>query len=151
MYGLVQAGIITHQALREHLKPYGYAPENVTQGLWIHTDRDINFTLVVDDFGIEYTNKKDADHLISYLKEKYEVTQDWTRGLYCGIKLKWEYKKLQLEISMPGYVKYALQKFQHPTPIRPHHSPHKWTAPKYGSTVTQMARPEDDSPELNTE
>ena len=55
---MMQAGIITHQALREHLKPYGYAPENVTQGLWIHTDRDINFTLVVGDFGIKYTHKK---------------------------------------------------------------------------------------------
>ena len=50
----MQAGIITHEALREHLKPYGYAPENITQGLWTHTDRDINFTLVVDDFGIKY-------------------------------------------------------------------------------------------------
>ena len=66
----MQAGIITHEALREHLKPYGYAPENITQGLWTHTDRDINFTLVVDDFGIKYTHKKYADNLISDLQEK---------------------------------------------------------------------------------
>ena len=65
MYGLVQAGIIAHEALKEHLKPYGYAPEKITQGLWTHKDRDINSTLVVDDFGIKYRNKKDAHHLIS--------------------------------------------------------------------------------------
>ena len=27
MYGLVQAGIITHDPLKEHLRPYCYAPE----------------------------------------------------------------------------------------------------------------------------
>ena len=54
MYGLVQAVIIANDALKGHLNPYGYTPANITQGLWTHTDRDINFTLVVDDFGIKY-------------------------------------------------------------------------------------------------
>ena len=76
MYGLVQAGIIVHEALKEHLKPYVYATAKITQGLWKHQYRDINFTLVVDAFGIRYSNKKGADHLISSLQEKYEVTQD---------------------------------------------------------------------------
>ena len=40
----------------------------------------MNFTLVVDDFGISYINKNDADRLISALQEKYEVTQDRTGG-----------------------------------------------------------------------
>ena len=88
MYGLVQSGIIAHIALKYHLKPYGYVPENITQVLWTHTYRDINFTLTVDNFGIKYTHKKDVDHLISSLQAKYEVTQDWTGVLYCGIKLK---------------------------------------------------------------
>ena len=64
MYGLVQAGIISHDALKGHLNTYGYAPANITKVLWTHKDRDINFTLAVDDFRIKYTNKKDADHLI---------------------------------------------------------------------------------------
>ena len=33
MYGLVQAEIIAHEALKEHLKPYGFAPAKITQGL----------------------------------------------------------------------------------------------------------------------
>ena len=53
MYGLVQAGIIVHDELEEHLKPYGYAPTNITQGLWTHADKNINCTLVVDNFGIK--------------------------------------------------------------------------------------------------
>ena len=120
----MQAGIIAHGALKEHLKTYGYAPAKITQGIWTHTDRDINFTLVVENFGIKYRHKKDADHLISALKAKYEVTQYCTGGIYCGIKLKWYYKKRQLETAMPGYEKDKLHNFQHPTPTRPQHSPH---------------------------
>ena len=74
MYGLVQAGIIAHESLKEHLKPCGYALSKITQGLWTHKERDINFTLVIDYFGIRYKNNKDADHLISALQAKYEVT-----------------------------------------------------------------------------
>ena len=78
MYDLVKDRIIAHDELQEHLKPYGYVQANVTQGLWTQTHRDINFTLVVDNFGIRYTHKKDADHIISVLQANYEVTQDWT-------------------------------------------------------------------------
>ena len=85
------------------------------------------------------------------VQAKYEVTQDWTGGLYCGIKLKWDYKTQQLDISMPGYVKDTLHKLQHPTPTIPQQSPYQWTEPKYESTTPQIAHPEDDSPELNTE
>ena len=36
---------------------------------------------------------------------------------------------------MPGYILVALHKYQHPTPKRPKHAPHNWTAPAYGSRV----------------
>ena len=52
MHGLVQSGIIAHKELKEHLKPYCYAPEIITQGLCTHQDRNINLNLVVDDFWI---------------------------------------------------------------------------------------------------
>ena len=38
-----------------------------------------------------------------------------------------------------------------PPPTRLQHSPHQWTAPKYGSTAPQLAHPEDESPALNPE
>ena len=49
MYLLVLAGIIALEALKKQLKPYGYTPARTTQGLWMHKDRDINFSLVVDN------------------------------------------------------------------------------------------------------
>ena len=64
---MVQYRSILHKALKEHLQPYGYAPGEITQRHYIHKHRDINFILVVDEFGIKYRNKKDVDHLISAL------------------------------------------------------------------------------------
>jgi hypothetical protein len=49
--------------------------------------------LVVDDFGVQYFNKADADHLINAIKESYPVKVDWTGSKYVGIDLKWNYDK----------------------------------------------------------
>ena len=65
--------------------------------------------------------------------------------------MKWNYTVRQLDISIPGYVKDSLQNFQHPTPTRPQHLPHQWTAPNYRSTAPQLAHPTDNSPALNTD
>ena len=149
MHGLVQSGIIEHEALKPHLKSYGYGPSKITQGLWTHQYREIRFILVVENFGIKYRDKKDADHLIEGLQSKYEVTQDWTGGLYCSITLKWDYAARILDISMPGYAKEALDKFQQPTPTIPQHSPYQWIAPNYGPTAPQLNHPTDNYPALN--
>ena len=92
MYGLVQAGVIAHESLKEHIKPYGYAPEKINRGIWTHQYRYIKFTLVVDDFGIRYRNKKFAYHLISAPQARYEATKYWKGRLYCGITLHLYYK-----------------------------------------------------------
>ena len=36
---------------------------------------------------------------------------------------------------MPNSVRKALERFQHPMPTRPQHSPHKWLAPTNGAKV----------------
>jgi hypothetical protein len=65
MYGLPQAGILSNKQLREKLLPAGYYEVAHTPGLWRHVTRPIQFTLVVDDFGIKYEGKKHLDHLIA--------------------------------------------------------------------------------------
>ena len=40
-----------------------------------------------------------------------------------------------VDISMPNSVRKSLERFQHPVPTRPQHSPHKWIAPTYGAKV----------------
>ncbi len=59
--------------------------------------------------GVKYEQQEDIDHLIAALKTKYSLTKDWMGNLYCGIKLNWNYEKLTLNISMPGYIVKQLQ------------------------------------------
>ena len=149
IYCLVQAGITAHTELKEHLQPFGYEPVPITSGLWRHNKNGINFTLVFDNYWIKYHWKEEALHVIHALKEKYEITQDWTGSLYSGTTLNWEYKAGILEISMSRYLKESLQNFQHPTLIRPHNPLHKWNPTNYGSTEPQLELKAPEYPKLS--
>ena len=48
-----------------------------TPGLWLHEWRPIQFSLVVDDFGVKYVGEENAKHLVNALVEHYEISQDW--------------------------------------------------------------------------
>jgi hypothetical protein len=86
-----------------------------------------------------------AHHLIAALETDYSVSKDWTGGLYCDITLNWDYANKYVDLSMPGYIKDALHKFQPPLPKRPQYAPHNWTVPAYGQRV-QYAPPPDTAP-----
>ena len=76
MYGLKQAGKIAHDDLKKYLAPYEYHPVEFTPGLWKHKQSNLTFTLIVDDFGVKFTNVPQAKHLIDTLRRKYEVSID---------------------------------------------------------------------------
>ena len=79
-----------------------------TPGLWKHISRPIDFSLVVDDFGVKYVGKDNARHIIDSLKEDFIISEGWRGGLYCGITLKWDYDKRTLDISMTDYIHFFL-------------------------------------------
>jgi hypothetical protein len=112
MYGLPQLGLIANKLLEEQLKKLGYWQSKLVPGLWKHNTRPIQFTLVVDNFGIKYTRKEDVEHLKSVIELNYTVTAYWTGNRYIGITLNWDYKQRQVHLSMPSYVKKALKLFQ---------------------------------------
>ena len=147
MYGLKQAAVLAYDQLVEHLAPHGYYPCPQTTGIWKHRTRPTRFCLCVDDFGIKYFSKADADHLLNALKTKYKISTDWTGNNYCGLTLDWNYAQGYVDVSMPGYIKKALERLQHIAPKHPQHAPHRWTAPSYGSKV-QLA-PIDSTPLLD--
>jgi hypothetical protein len=105
--------------------------------------------LVVDNFGIKYTNPQDVHEQMTTLKELYKVSEDWTGGRYCGLTLEWDYENRTCDISMPGYIARALQRFSHLPPTKPQHSPHAWQKPSYGDKV-QYAPDHDTSPALDS-
>ena len=70
MTGLKQAGKIAHDRLKTHLEKYGYRPCCHTPVLWTHTTRPIYFTLVVNDFRLNYVGGRHLDHLINTLRDQ---------------------------------------------------------------------------------
>ena len=150
VWGLPQAGILANKLLKKRLAPHGYYKCANTPGLWRHTTSALTFTLVVDDFGIKYTNKRQVQHLIQCLKEHYGLTEDWTGNLYCGITLDWDYERRTLDISMPGYIKKLLQKYKHAVSKHPQHCPFAPPPKQYGSAA-QTTEPIDISDPLSAE
>jgi hypothetical protein len=104
MHGLPQSGILANILLAKRLTNHGYGPIPRTHRLWTHKWRPIKFSLVVDDFGIMYVGREHAEHLKTALEENYEISTDCTGGLYCGIKLQWDYETRTVDLSMPSYI-----------------------------------------------
>ena len=63
IYGLPQAGILANKQLREKLQPHGYYGVAHTPGLWRHVTQPVQFSLVMDDFGVKYVGKGNVQHL----------------------------------------------------------------------------------------
>ena len=87
MYGIPQSGKISNDKLKLHLENFGHKPETITPGLWRHQKRPLQFSRVVDDFGVQYEPQADITHLIDTLKIIYIIYEDWNGKLYCGLIL----------------------------------------------------------------
>jgi hypothetical protein len=133
MYGLPQSGLLSNELLEKRLNKHGYFQSKLVPGFWTHEWRPIQFTLVVDDFGVKYVGKEHAEHLKSVIAKYYKMSTDWSGTRYIGITLDWDYPNKKVHLSMPGYVAKALKQFQHHTPSSPQHAPFPSTPIKYGA------------------
>jgi hypothetical protein len=100
----------------------------------------------VDNFGIKYQDKADAEHLLAVLRQLYEVKHDYEGKSYLGLWIDIDRDKKTLTLSMPGYVAKAMKRFGHDS-SRGSEVPIKYTPPNYGKH-TQMTQ-EDGSPKLS--
>ena len=82
MYGLKEAGVVVFDQLVCKLSPYRYEPMPLTARLWRHKTKRTTLTTCIDDFGVQYFSKKDAEHLINAIKSNCECTIDWDRKTY---------------------------------------------------------------------
>ena len=147
MYGLKQAAILAYKKLKGVLGEAGYLQIDNTTGLWKHKTRKTVFALCVDDFGVKYFNKEDMDHLVRTLQQEYVITIDKNGKNYCGLTFDWHYKDKYVDVSMPNYIKKALQKYGHKPPKKPQYAPHIWASKFYGKKP-QQATPTDTSEKL---
>jgi hypothetical protein len=145
MYGLPQAGLLAQQRLITHLNQHGYLQTHTTC-LFRHKSNGTTFSLVVDDFGVKYTDKAGADHLITTLQALYTITIDWTGSKYLGFSIEFDYTQRTVTLSMPGYISKALQRFA-PSLYVGAKSPAIYIPPTYGAT--QQSPFEDTSTPLS--
>jgi hypothetical protein len=148
MYGLPQAGILTNDLLQRNLAKDGYRPTQHTHGLWRNDTCPLSFLIVVDSFGVKYVGREHAEHLMECIKNNYNTSSDCNGSAYCGLPLEWDYKSRTVDLSIPGYIKASLHKYQHAAPARPEHAPLTWNPPIYGAK-TQYMEDETTSPALS--
>ena len=149
MYGLKQAAVLAYNHLVRNLSKHGYAPIPHTVGLWKHKTRRITFCLCVDDFGIKYYDKQDAQHLLDALHKYYKTSVDWSGKQFCGLHLHWNYNDRWVDMTMPTYIPSLLHKLNH-QPNLPQYSPYPATPFQIARPGSrQYAPPPDSSPALN--
>lgn len=78
------------------------------------------------------------------MKENYEVSEDWTGTKYVGLTLKWDYGRRKVHISMPGYIKKALERFNHQCPEVPQNAPYPHLRPNYGAKIQYAMEPDNE-------
>ena len=147
MYGLPQAGLLAQKRLIRHLALHGYHQTDATC-LFRHQSNGTDFSLVVDDFGVKYSTMEGVNHLITTLQLLYVITIDWTGGKYLGFTIAFNHDRRYVDLSMPGYIAKALQRFA------PHlsvgaASPATYVPPAYGHP--DLSPVSDSSPTLTSE
>ena len=145
MYGLPQAGLLAQNRLIQHLAAHGYH-QTATTCLFRHDANGTDFSLVVDDFGVKYTTKEGAQHLIDTLQKLYTITIDWTGSKYLGFTIDFNHDHQYVDISMAGYIDKVLQRFP-PIQTGGAASPALYTPPSYGNPDLRPSS--DDSPTLS--
>jgi hypothetical protein len=137
IYGLPQSGKLAKDKLTLELAKHGFTECEHTPCLFTHTTRNIKFTLVVDDFGVKYTDIADVHFLISVLKQHYDLHEDYSGNKYLGISLDWNYDAVirSVALSLPGYVHNGLKAVNFTPSAKPVHSPGGFVRPQYGATT----------------
>jgi hypothetical protein len=98
MHGIPQSGLLVNKLIEKQLNKHGYRQSKLVPGLWRHNTRLVQFTLVVDNFGVKYVGEEHANHLKQVMEEHYTLTCNWTGTGYIGITLDWNYTKRQVHL-----------------------------------------------------
>ena len=87
VYWLTKVGKIANNKLKLQLAKLGHEPAPIMPGLWRHQARLLQFSLVVDDFGVKYERQADITHILDALKTIYNISEDWGGKIYRGLNL----------------------------------------------------------------
>jgi hypothetical protein len=101
--GFPQAGFHANNQLVAHLQQHGYL-QTSTPSLFRHITDNITFCLVVDDFGIKYSNIADFHKLVDCLALLYHVKATPNATSFLGLTLDYDtgIRALCPSISQPS-------------------------------------------------
>ena len=143
-----QSGRLANDHLHTRLEKEGYYETKTTPGRWRHKWRPVMFSVIVDDFRVEYVGKFHADRLALVLRQYHTITIYWEINKYAVINTKWNYTNRTCSLTMQNYIRDVLTKYVHPMPSRPQLLLHKHRKINYG-TKTQFSPDEDTIPNLD--
>ena len=138
MHGLKQSGIITNQELVKHMAIF----VQHTPGLLVHDNRHTIFSLVVNNFCVQYSSTDDSEYFLNTHRSNYFITVDMEVTVYIEIKLEWDYVHRTVKLSMANYVRKAFHTFQHILRCGKEYLPHICAPIQYGKKI-QYADPLD--------
>ena len=102
----------------------------------------------MDDFGVKYVNRKDAEGLMGCTRNHYEaITKYWIGSLYSGITLNWDYNTRKVHLFIPGYCMKLFAELQHKIGNGFTFISHPYVPLVYGKKV-QIAKQEGSAPLL---
>ena len=93
--------------------------------------KTIFFCPYVDNFGVNYFSKDDADHILNSLGNHHALSTGWEGCNYIGMNIKRNYKEVYVNILIPEYVSKSLEHLQHPNLKRPQYASHQQKVPTY--------------------
>ncbi len=131
------------------MQKHGYSQSQTTPDLWKHDTRPISFSLVVNNFGVKYVGKENAQHLLDTVRHYYKCSCNWKGEQYCRLTLKWDYEGKKVHVLMPGYVTKALTRFRHPPPVKSQDQPYPHAKPNYGAKMQHATAEDTTPPSLN--
>ena len=76
VYGLRNTAVLAYDNLKQKLKKFGFYPVEGTVGVWKHQLRRIWLYVCVDDFGVKYYTRDDAEHFLKVLGSNYKYMVD---------------------------------------------------------------------------
>ena len=145
MYGLRNAANLAYENSKRILKPFGYKPIVGTVSLRAHETWRVRFCIYIDDFGVKYHTRDDANHFLHALGAHYKYTCDWTGKHYCGLTIDWRYQEGYLNVSMPGYIDKILKRLDHRSQKVPQLSPHQDVAIRFTPKGSQQFTADPDT------
>lgn len=136
MYGLPQAAYLSNKHLVTHLATADYIQDPNVPCLFTHSTSGLQFSLVVDDFGVKYTSIADLEHLVRTIElGGWKCKTDLTGSKYLGVTLTWNYIDNWLDTEMPHFVDKGLTRFTGDKVLRGASSPAVYVPPQYGLKV----------------